>query len=708
MGMWRALCLVMGLYGGPFLGVLYALLFCIFLALLLGRCSYLLLWFLIGALWSIPTHLPVNVSYRFSCFASEVNILSWPNVDKHKVNTRLVCAMPGGKVWDRGEVVLSWPEDRVLPKPGEYWALSVVFPGPSKHASAWSKARGAYVPFRGDMGHYVSRIRVLRGREKLLSQLYRSPYSMKNIMAALVLGDRSQMTQDLWSVFRHTGTAHLLAISGLHVGFIYGAVHKVVGLFSRHPHLPIARLPAVLLAWCYGGLSGFAPPVLRALVMLSVMFFSKVLAVEVPISTLFFVALGVVGVWDPSCLQEKSVWLSFMAIAGVWYVTSQNRSTSLWRLQWILPWWMLPTSIGFFSQLTPVGWCTNLFAIPWLSVGILPLVFLGVITSLLFPIISHALLFFANFQLEYLVKCLSVFSQVPGAFFALTDYQTKWGLLWALIFWCVLAIPAWHWKKFFWNALLFSSVPLWPVRDLHRMQMRMLDVGQGLSVVVTTPHHALVFDTGGLWHVDTGKKMVLPYLQSMGVHTLDMVMVSHGDWDHRGGLQSLLATIPTKEVLSGEPEKVLGSLPCRFGMHWVWDGVKFRVLYPTTIPLKKGNESSCVLSIAIADTRIWLTGDMSTRVEKWLWEKQLLEPVRVLQVPHHGSRSASSRLLLETLKPHYALCSSGLHNRYHLPAPNIVTRYQSMGSVWLNTATRGDLQISWDLSGNDEKLHALG
>jgi len=226
----------------------------------------------------------------------------------------------------------------------------------------------------------------------------------------------------------------------------------------------------------------------------------------------------------------------------------------------------------------------------------------------------------------------------------------------------------------------------------------LLDVGQGLSAVVQTAHHVLVYDTGPKYPTgfDAGRSVVMPYLQDVGITKINMLMISHSDNDHIGGAKWLLAMMPVKELMTSVPKShwQRSVVACFAGESWQWDNVNFRVLSPPKNLPYEDNNSSCVLRIQAGAHSILLTGDIEKPVEKRLLLNQKAHlPSTILISPHHGSRSSSSLAFVKTVHPRYVLIPVGYENRYRFPAASVLQRYRSVGAQIFTTAKQGAIQL---------------
>jgi competence protein ComEC len=251
------------------------------------------------------------------------------------------------------------------------------------------------------------------------------------------------------------------------------------------------------------------------------------------------------------------------------------------------------------------------------------------------------------------------------------------------------------------GAALFLPLlwPVQPVPDAGAFQAWVLDVGQGLAVIVRTRHHALVYDAGARYPsgFDLGEAVVVPSLHALGIDRLDLLMVSHADNDHAGGAAAVAAAFPMARRYGGEPDRM--SLPveaCRAGQHWEWDDVRLRVLSPVAAgAASTANDHSCVLLIEGAGGRLLLTGDIASDTEPRVAAAMGPGAAPVLQVPHHGSRTSSSTAFIAALKPELAIVSAGWHNRFGHPRPEVLQRYAQAGVPVLNTALEGAVQVDF-------------
>ena len=228
----------------------------------------------------------------------------------------------------------------------------------------------------------------------------------------------------------------------------------------------------------------------------------------------------------------------------------------------------------------------------------------------------------------------------------------------------------------------------------------LLDVGQGLAAVVQTQQHTLVFDSGPKFsdNFNTGTAILLPFLQSQGIHHLDSLIVSHSDNDHIGGAKPLINAMPVKTIISSSPNKLPRAIPCQTGQSWQWDMVRFTMLMVTSSNSTSANNQSCVLRIENEAGSVLLTGDIEKQTEIQL-TRQYGTALKstILQAPHHGSNTSSTDEFIDVVKPEVVLFPVGYRNRYHFPNKKVVQRYRDRQVKMLNTADHGAIMYRFDL-----------
>lgn len=525
------------------------------------------------------------------------------------------------------------------------------------------------------------------------------------VASALAVGLRGGLDLTTKQLFQTTGTSHLLAISGLHIGLVYRLFSALGagfwwGWVMRFPYASrfyCTALPGLLAAGVYTLLSGKAWVTLRAYIMLVSIVWAEGRGLARHWASVLSLAVFGLLLWEPSALLSPSFWFSVLAVLLL--LLGSHLALSNLRSQWLLWCGLLPITYFYFDGVSLLALVANPLLIPWYSYLVVPLVIAALWVQLLCPSRIESLLSIIGFTISlsvFLLKWL-VDHCAWGWWFDGSQLWYAFGILGvggALLLSC-------YWRLGLCAVAL--AYYLW-VRPIERpdLSLFVMNVGQGLSVLVETPHHALLYDTGP---PGSGRQVVLPLLHKRRWDRLDRVVLSHGDSDHAGGYQTIANAMPIDQVLSGEPLRLKGrTLPCLQGMHWRWDGIDFVMLSPESGSLNQGNHSSCVLSIQKKGYRILLPGDMDQAIEKQLLVHGVM-PHQVIIVPHHGSQSASSIDFLRVLDPKWALISSGAYNRFGHPHPTVVARFKALGTHLLNTAVMGSIWMHWDFSENQTVVH---
>lgn len=524
-------------------------------------------------------------------------------------------------------------------------------------------------------------------------------------VAALVLGDGSGLEAQEWQVLQDTGTVHLLVISGQHIGLLAGLIYGLVAGLARYgcwprtlPWLPWACGMAFAAALSYGLLAGFGVPVQRACVMVGLVLLWRLRFQHLGAWWPLLLAFNGVLLLEPLASLQPGFWLSFAAVA-ILVLTFGGRlgPWSVWQA-WTRPQWLI--AIGLFPLLLVLGLpisltapVANLFAVPWISLVVLPLALLG--TALLWlPVIGDGLIWLAGGALEAWFKVLALLGGQLPAWTPAEVPLACWlvSLAGAVLLLLPNGVP---FRLLGWPMLLLAVFP--PREPIPHGQVTVvqLDVGQGQAVILRTRNHALLYDAGPRsGSVDLGARVVLPSLKKFGIERLDMMLLSHADADHAGGAAAVARGVPITRVLGGETEGLpafLKTEPCISGERWEWDGVSF-VLWQWVDAIS-GNSKSCVLQVVAGGERLLLTGDIDRAAERALLDTSLAVPTDWLQAPHHGSRSSSSRPFVQRLAPKSVLISRGRGNAFGHPHSQVLERYQALGSRVHDSAEQGAVRV---------------
>jgi len=702
--------------------------------LLLGGAAFGLFWGLAAGYWLLTALLPVDMQRQD--FQVEGYIAGLPAEYRNSEESAMMrfefrvlsaVAADGGAPVPLRRLRLSWYDPPGMGAcrlhPGSRWQFRVRLRRPHGFANPGSapsedrtiaRSVGAVGYVRADPGNRCLpgtdwRSAHHRLRAALAERLHaRAGTSLSTFIGALALGDRRALDAERRQLLKHTGTAHLLAISGLHITFVALLCHRL-GAFLARMAAPLLRyrpapwwgaLCALLGAVAYAAMAGFSLPTRRALTMVLVAVCALLAGRRPSFAVGFCLALLLVLVQEPLAGHTIGFWLSFLAVAALlWSIKGKPTMgvggfllrllavQAAVSLGLLLPQGLL---MGEVPIVSPVA---NLFAIPLVSFLVVPAALAGVLLLFLPPPFAEACLAAAAALLGLLFGGLEI---LPAPVWYPATWSLPVLLSAALGVGMALACRRFRLRLL---GLIFCLPLLWKPAVASPLRITAFDVGQGLSVLVQTRHHRLLYDTGPRYHSgsDAGSRILLPALRSLGVQRLDVLLVSHRDADHAGGAVSILSQLPVATLLTGEslslPPAIAGGIQarsCLAGDAWQWDGIRFRILYPAANNAadREGNNRSCVLLVEGAGQRILLPGDVLASVEPQL-SSQAGGAVDILFAPHHGSRSSSSPDFVTAMRPRHVVFASGYRNAFGHPHLEVQERYRRQGSRPWHTGEQG-------------------
>jgi competence protein ComEC len=523
---------------------------------------------------------------------------------------------------------------------------------------------------------------------------------LAGVLAALVVGDQAAIERADWDVFRATGVAHLMSISGLHVTMFAWFAAALVGAAWRRSERLCLAVPAqhaalfggLVLASAYALFSGWGVPAQRTVWMLATVGLLRASSRQWPWPRVWLLACAVVVTLDPWALLQPGFWLSFVAV-GVLFAadagTRRHPVKALLREQWVVTLALTPLSLLLFGQVSVVGLLANLVAIPWVTLLVTPLALLGVMAAPLWDAAAWA------------VQALAIGLQWLAAFpFATVSVAAPplWAGMAGVLGGLLLVMPLPSPARLLGVPLLLPALLWQPVRPVPgEFDLLAVDVGQGNAVIVRTAHRTLVYDAGPRYssESDAGHRVLVPLLRQQG-ERVDTLVLSHRDSDHTGGAAAVLAMQPQAALVSSieqhhELQALRPATRCEAGQRWDWDGVTFEMLHPApqdyAAPIKP-NALSCVLRVASREAAVLLAGDIEQAQEARLAPGGPLA-ADLLLVPHHGSKTSSSDAFLDAVKPSLALVQAGYRNRFGHPSPPVVDRYRARGIPLVESARCG-------------------
>ena len=681
-----------------------------------------LLWACLIGSWRLSQQLPD--AYQNQQIKVQGYIAGLPQEQEQRTIFDFIVTTPSDDFPDK--VRLSWYHPQLTLAAGQSWEFQVKLRQPlgrlnpggfdfeawlfSNHIGATGYVRDKPLPqltrITPSIGQYFAKCRQAIA-DRLDAALPAS--AQLGIIKALTIGSQNAITQEQWRVFRITGVVHLIVISGSHISLIAGLIYlwtrqlwAWTGMLRISPQRA-AAFCAWLAAVFYAGLAGYSVPTLRAVIMLSVALAAIAWQRNTAPMRILLLALVAVLLCDPLAVLSVGFWLSFVAVALLIYVSAGRLARpSYWReagsAQWATAIGLSPLLIVFFQQVSLISPIANWLAVPVVGVLIVPPALLAVALLFIWPTFAALLLHILDYLLQGLWWVLSQMAELPLASIYCLEppwYALGFAVAGVLLLLAPRGFPGRHLSPLLFLPLVFVAVEKPKPGEVW---LTLLDVGQGLAAVIQTAEHSLVFDTGARYsdYSDMGDSVVLPFLREQGIARVDSLVISHGDNDHSGGADSILAELPVDKVISSVPEwaaREHGAY-CRGGHSWQWDAVTFKVLSPPERGFLGENDNSCVIQVITAGQHLLLTGDIEHAAETWLvheYGDNLASDV--LLAPHHGSKTSSGLALLERVNPKLILIPAGYQNRFGFPHRQVTERYRQLGIPWLNTAEQGAISL---------------
>ncbi|WP_309247243.1 DNA internalization-related competence protein ComEC/Rec2 [Shewanella sp. VB17] len=672
-------------------------------------------------------------------------MLSWEreNIDReHSITGEIISLVNQNSDWVSMDFrLLNHHSTRLLPKIlrlswktppslqiGEIWELRVI-PKPITNVLN----QGGYNQQKGLISrHIVSKGKVVFGQRIETSYSFRhaillalkpalDTFDNGDLILALLLGDRSLIGTERWHSLRVTGAGHLVAISGLHLSVVAAWVFISSFTFLGRVSVPLGRrnllLAAILSAMAcsvYAYLAGFSLPTQRALVMLLLLMLLTMLnryssSWERLLFALFFLLMI-----DPLSCLSAGFWLSFTALSII-LLTLQCRSPKdnpacrqshlrvfmqrlglFWAIQWRLSLVLGLLQSIFFGGLTFYGVLFNFFFVPWFSLVVIPAAMLTFIVWLLCWSVGFdvsPLFYLVDVTLWPMDKLLTFFVTLPGAWFPISEVMILAMSFFMLGLSLIMTAKKLEWRLMMSILLLPSMITLcfqYFSVSQGTWQVHLLDVGQGLSVVVEKGQHGFVYDTGAKYgeNFSYADRVVVPFLHARGIKQLDYLVLSHSDNDHAGGASELINAFPKVKVVSDISQ--YSDLSCRPKV-LIWKGLEVEVLAPEMA--EKGNDGSCVIKISDKFHQVLLTGDIEKLAEQRLLDLGDKLKSDVLIAPHHGSRTSSTPNFIKQVSADLVLFPAGFNNRYGFPKSDVVHRYVKHGSDYLIAGREGQISV---------------
>lgn len=568
--------------------------------------------------------------------------------------------------------------------------------------------------------------------------------SQQGLLMALAFGERAWLNSEVWQIYQQTNTAHLIAISGLHIGLAMAlgfllarALQFALPTTWITPTFPY--IVGLIVALIYAQLAGFAIPTFRAALALSLLFGLKFLRAYCTPWQLYFRALALLLCCDPMMILSASFHLSAGAVACLilWYqlfplALLQWKAKPLSpKVRWILA--LFHLQLGLFLLFTPIqlllfdGFCwlgllANLLVVPIFSLILVPLV--------LFALLTEGALFSWQIANALAEACNNLLSHFQFAWLFLSQRQIYGLSALLLLLFAGLAhyiyrqshSPQFAYKPpklslvanqklrartyykiqlcigaamlFFISKLGFSY---WQQAD---WRIESLDVGQGLATLIVKNQRGILYDTGASWRGGSMAELeILPYLRRQGIE-LDYVIISHDDNDHAGGAKAILPAFPNAQLITPSQldyqskigAKIHRSF-CQAGENWQWQGLQIQALSPNYLVGRAKNADSCVLLVSDKQHNLLLMGDADSAVEQRILSQ--LPQIEVLQVGHHGSKTSTHAAFVQQIQPQIALISAGRWNPWHFPHQQVLANLNAAQTAVYNSAVFGQVAVKF-------------
>ncbi len=613
---------------------------------------------------------------------------------------------------------------------GEVWTLTVRLKRPHGYASEGAFDYEKYLFRHRIVGKGYVRVTSLNfrhdrrvvsphvWREKIKANINESLTRVgddrvgKNVIMALSIGDKSGFSAKQRQVLQDSGLSHLFAISGLHIGLVFFGVMFVFKhvfnlfptAFSRFPRPYLCLIPAIPAAVLYAALAGFAVSTQRALLMLVIFVITKLLVREVSLLKVLLLAASFVLLIDAFALLDAGFWLSCGAVLVIYLASRNDTNLGLLKLQLSLWLGMAPLTVMIFGQLSVLSPVLNLMAVPLFCLFLIPATLFGVLlneiglTLVARPLLTllesfyRAVFSFLEWVTAYSYSSLVIPSVEP----------VIWGSLLCVMVVLWVSFPRTPSVIFVSVVLILSGLILFlnhsqenAQSSLQRLKITLLDVGQGLSLVIQTQGYVIVYDTGPRYSsgFTAAEAVLLPYLRSEGIDKVDKLIISHADNDHIGGYTVLSNAVRIDNVLTSRIDKLPNAIECEAGQHWRQGDTHFSILSPDEHTPKGSNNRSCVLKVEHQGTSILITGDIEKQVERYLISRGAALKATVMLVPHQGSKTSSTATFLDVVKPKLALVAAGYLNHYGHPDSAVLKRYSDRGITVVSTVDSGSIEV---------------
>ena len=568
----------------------------------------------------------------------------------------------------------------------------------------------------------------LRFRANLAKEIKRelpSNSQFSGLILGLGLGIRDDITTEQWQVLQNTGTSHLLAISGLHIGIaaIFGFyLGKLLYLFlvkvrvlkknTRPIPLYLALSISMLCACFYAAMAGFSVSTQRACIMLISLTICSLSARKFKASSILSIALIAVLLIDPKAILSAGTWFSFLAVAILLLLISREKMLLSFepnfidsqkskfkqaaKLQFYLVFFMSVPVAFVFAKISIIAPFVNFLLIPIFTFTVVPVLLLSLMLIRIFPEIAYTLINWQHKWLGFLWEKIEKCSNFP-----ISQIDLQMNIANAFLFFILLIpfiIPKSVLSRRYSMVLLLPFVFGFSSKNVNsnELSITVFDVGQGLSVFLQTATHHLLYDTGPSFSSgsSSAERVITPWLYAENIRNISYLVLSHSDNDHAGGFELIRENFKPQEIIAPSADSISFTKACEAGYSWIWDGVDFKFLYPyKNLQTQNTNNHSCVLRVSLHGKSILLTGDIEKEAERVLVDKNNDLQSHIVLVPHHGSGTSSTQQFVNAVSPQISVIPAGFANRWRFPKEDVLERWELMSEDVYTIADTGQLNF---------------
>lgn len=498
-------------------------------------------------------------------------------------------------------------------------------------------------------------------------------YKDSTYLYAFILGKTELISDEVLTSYRENGISHLFALSGLHVSIFSSILLFILKKLRFKEILNYVLIFIFLLLFSF--ITGFSPSILRATLLFFLLGINKVFYLNIRTLDILYLVFIILVIINPFIIYNLSFILSFTAAFFLIFssdlLKGKNYFVSLFKVSLLSYFASLPLSIYYFGYTNLLGTILNLVFVPLVSFVAFPLTLLTFIISKFYSIL--------NITTNLLESLSLLFNK-----FKIIIYFPRINLIFVFIYLNILMLYIKFKKKIclYLIIVLLIFFKIRPYMD-NNTYIYYIDVGQGDSILVVTPHlnKTILIDTGGIvsfnenYKSNIVKNKTIPFFRRIGINKVDYLFLTHGDYDHAGEANELLSNFCVKKVFINKGninniEKKINNKEVLTLKKFVIDNIKVNSLNNNVF--NNENDDSTILLFNIYDYKFLFMGDASIKTEEYLLNNYILPNVDILKVGHHGSYTSTSTDFINVIKPKYSVISVGENNMYKHPNKSVL------------------------------------